>query len=233
MVKIDERHMSAGEGGPPGSSGSRLETTGRGDATPRSRPSMFASPHRDLMAWKKCYALGLELYAVTRSFPASEAFGLTGQLRRAGTSVASNIAEGRGRDSTRDFIRFLNVANGSLAEIDTQIRFAADLDYLAPGRAGLVLQQVDECVRLVHALRSALSRTLPRKRKDSGAPRRARAGSPSVRDQQYGPSDPSETVAPQSGGHQNRPIQASGLALGRQALTITNAPAPQAPGPQS
>lgn len=155
MVTIDEGHSSEGESRSPRRS---------------ARASAPVTSHRDLVAWKKAYALGLELYAATQSFPPSEAFGLTGQLRRAGISVSSNIAEGRGRDSKRDFIRFLNVANGSLAEIDTQLRFAADLEYLPTGRAGLLLQQVDECGCLINALRSALRRSLASERK----PRRLR-----------------------------------------------------------
>lgn len=123
--------------------------------------------HRDLVAWKQAYALGLELYAITRGFPASEAFGLTGQLRRAAIGVPSNIAEGRARDSKRDFVRFLRIAAGSLAEIDTQVRFAADLGYIAPGQCGILLHQIEECRRLIGSLISSLKRSLASERKST------------------------------------------------------------------
>jgi len=142
MVSMDPRVEGGASGGPD---------------SPRSGT---ISSHRDLVAWKKAYTLGLDIYAATRSFPVEEAFGLTSQLRRAGVAVASNIAEGRGRDAKRDFIRFLRMAQGSLAEIDTQLRFAADLDYLPLGRSGLLIQQVDECRCVVNTLIGALKRGL-------------------------------------------------------------------------
>lgn len=82
--------------------------------------------HRDLIAWQKAVDLGLEVYRLTRSFPDAERFGLISQLRRAGVSVSSNIAEGYGRGTTADYLRFLRAARGSLYEIDTQLCSAFD-----------------------------------------------------------------------------------------------------------
>jgi four helix bundle protein len=76
------------------------------------------------------YALGLKVYRFAGSFPGSEKFGLTLQLRRNAVSVSSNIAEGYGRGSTLDYVRFLKIARGSLFEMDTQVQFAVDLGYL-------------------------------------------------------------------------------------------------------
>jgi len=86
--------------------------------------------HRDLVAWQKAYELGKLMYRLTASFPESERFGLTSQLRRGGVSVASNIAEGYGRASSSDYLRFLRVARGALFEIDTQVSFARDLGFM-------------------------------------------------------------------------------------------------------
>lgn len=86
--------------------------------------------HRDLRAWQLAHSLGLSVYKLSASFPKDERFGLTSQLRRAAVSVASNIAEGYGRGTTSDYVRYLRVARGSLYEIDTQIQFARDLGYV-------------------------------------------------------------------------------------------------------
>lgn len=80
--------------------------------------------HKKLEVWQGAVHLATELYKRTESFPDSEKFGLVSQLRRAGVSVPSNIAEGAARNSDRDFLRFLNMANGSLSEIDTQLEIA-------------------------------------------------------------------------------------------------------------
>ena len=86
--------------------------------------------YRELIAWQKSMALVTKVYALSRSFPSDERFGLTSQIRRAAVSVPSNIAEGQGRDSTREFIHHLSMAYGSLMEIETQILIGSDLGYL-------------------------------------------------------------------------------------------------------
>ena len=108
--------------------------------------------HRDLIAWQKAVQVGLSLYRMTSTFPDSERFGLVSQLRRAGVSVASNIVEGYGRGTTADYIRFLRAARGSLYEIDTQILFAARLDYLKQNDYESALEQINECGRILAAL---------------------------------------------------------------------------------
>ncbi len=86
--------------------------------------------HRDLRAWQLAYSFGLRIYKVSATFPSDERFGLISQIRRSAISVASNIAEGYGRGSTTDYIRFLRVARGSLFEVDTQLLYSKDLGYL-------------------------------------------------------------------------------------------------------
>ncbi len=85
---------------------------------------------RNLIAWRKSYALSLLVYQSTKAFPAEEKYGLTQQIRRSAVSVPSNIAEGWGRGSRVDYVRFLCIARGSLYELDTQLNLARDLDIL-------------------------------------------------------------------------------------------------------
>lgn len=86
--------------------------------------------HKDLEIWKRSISLVTEIYKFTKDFPENEKFGLTNQLRRAAVSVPSNIAEGSARKSRKEFIQYLHIALGSLAEIDTQIIISKNLDYI-------------------------------------------------------------------------------------------------------
>ena len=86
--------------------------------------------HKDLDVWKAGIDLASLIYETTKSFPKEEMYGLSGQLRRAAVSVPSNIAEGAARNSDKEFIQFLYIALGSLAEVDTQIIIAGRLGYI-------------------------------------------------------------------------------------------------------
>ncbi|MDY6849206.1 MAG: four helix bundle protein [Geoalkalibacter sp.] len=86
--------------------------------------------HCDLIAWKLGIEFVTDIYQSTQTFPKHEIYGLTSQMRRAAVSVPSNVAEGAGRRSRADFRRFLNVALGSLAELETQIIISSNLGYL-------------------------------------------------------------------------------------------------------
>lgn len=129
--------------------------------------SGLITSHRDLVAWQRSYRLGLALYEITVAFPDDERFGLTSQLRRAAVAVASNIAEGRARNSKPEFVRFLRMSMGGLAEIDTQLRFAGDLDYITPGQCGRLLVETSECAKLINALINGLRRGIDAERKRS------------------------------------------------------------------
>jgi four helix bundle protein len=83
----------------------------------------------DLMIWQKAMALGKTVYQLTGNFPTEEKFGLTAQVRRAAVSVSSNIAEGHARMG-RNFAHFLDIARGSLAEVESQLLFAVELGFL-------------------------------------------------------------------------------------------------------
>ena len=86
--------------------------------------------YQKLLVWQKAMELVTEVYQATAGFPDTERFGLTAQMRRAAVSIPSNIAEGSGRGTDREFIRFLHIARGSLLELETQIMIAARLNLL-------------------------------------------------------------------------------------------------------
>ena len=88
--------------------------------------------YRDLQVWQRAVELAVHVYRVTQDFPKSEQYGLTSQMRRAAVSVASNIAEGHNR-SNKEFGRYLEMARGSLAELETQIEIALRINYLPEG----------------------------------------------------------------------------------------------------
>jgi four helix bundle protein len=92
---------------------------------------MKVKNYQELIAWQKSMDLVEEIYSSTRDFPREEIYSLTNQLRRAGVSIASNIAEGQGRQTTADFCRHLSIAYGSLREAETQILIAQRLHYLS------------------------------------------------------------------------------------------------------
>src|SRR5262245_3418693 len=87
---------------------------------------------RELAVWEKSHALTLAVYKATADFPRQELYGLVGQVRRAASSVPTNIAEGCGREGDPGFARFLQIAMGSASELDYQLLLAKDLGYLAP-----------------------------------------------------------------------------------------------------
>jgi len=86
---------------------------------------------RKLFVWEKAHKLTLEIYRVTSSFPREELYGLTSQIRRASVSIPANIAEGCGRDSERELLRFMRIAMGSSSELEYEIILAHDLGYLS------------------------------------------------------------------------------------------------------
>ena len=87
--------------------------------------------YRDLIVWQKAMALAKQVYLITKTFPKDEIYGLTSQIRRCSVSVPSNIAEGRGRGSDKEFIRFLNIALGSVYELQTQLELALSFNYVS------------------------------------------------------------------------------------------------------
>src|ERR1700742_622886 len=107
----------------------------------------------DLVVWQKSMLLVRRVYAISRSFPSDEKFGLTSQIRRAAVSVPSNIAEGHERRTTADFVRFISDSEGSLAEVNTQLRIAVDLHYCQTEETADVFVLMVEIKRMLNALR--------------------------------------------------------------------------------
>jgi four helix bundle protein len=108
-----------------------------------------------LEVWKKAKDLATKLYAVTSSFPQEEKFGIVSQIRRAAVSVASNIAEGSSRTSTKDQAHFSQIAFGSLMEVLCQITIANELEFLSNEDMANFRQSIDEVARMLNSLRKS------------------------------------------------------------------------------
>ena len=103
-------------------------------------------------------ALVSNIYSITKSFPKEELYGITLQIRRNAVSIPSNIAEGYGRNSTQDYIRFLQIACGSLYEMQTQLEIAVNLGYLENNRYQTVLQNINIIERMLNTLIKKLTK---------------------------------------------------------------------------
>jgi len=108
--------------------------------------------YRELIAWQKAKSVALDVYRCTRRFPRDEVYGLSSQMRRAAVSVPSNIAEGKGRYSRKEFLQFLYHARGSLFELQTQLSIARDLDYIDLAAFKSLESQTEELGRILNGL---------------------------------------------------------------------------------
>lgn len=113
---------------------------------------------RKLAVWQRSHQLTLEIYRLTAAFPADERFGLISQLRRAATSVPSNIAEGSRRRPPRDFARFLNISMASLAEVEYLVLLAKDLGYVREEQAEPLLSEIDQVSRMLNSFHAKVER---------------------------------------------------------------------------
>jgi four helix bundle protein len=112
--------------------------------------------YKELKVWEKAYELCLNIYRITRNFPKEESYGLTSQIRRAAVSIPSNIAEGYGRRTTRDYIRALYIAYGSICELETQILLAGDLGYIVSQDLEGVRKDLGDIERMLKGLIKSL-----------------------------------------------------------------------------
>ena len=109
--------------------------------------------YQDLRAWQTGRVLVKAIYEATAAFPPDERFGLTAQVRRAAVSVPSNVAEGYGRGTRKDYIHFIQTARGSLYEMETQVILADDIGFFsAPDVPRTLLMQSGECSRILNGL---------------------------------------------------------------------------------
>lgn len=117
----------------------------------------MGKPHEQLEAWKAAMQLVKVVYQLTSVFPVEERYGLAQQMRRAAVSVPSNIAEGAGRNGAKEFLNFLGISRGSLAELETQLQLAVMLGFLAPDHNAFEI--ADHVGKLLTGLHKKLSIT--------------------------------------------------------------------------
>jgi four helix bundle protein len=108
--------------------------------------------YRDLKVWQEAMNLGELVYDLTRTFPKEETYGMTSQIRRSAISIASNIAEGHGRENTGSFIQFLRVAQGSLKELETQLQLSARVKIVSHEKINAHLNKSDDLGRMIRSL---------------------------------------------------------------------------------
>ncbi|MCC5940656.1 MAG: four helix bundle protein [Balneolaceae bacterium] len=106
--------------------------------------------YKELIVWQKSVDLATDVYRATSNFPKHELYGLTSQIRRCSVSISSNIAEGAGRSSSREFARFLKVANGSAYELETQLIISKNLSYLADESFEKLNQSIIEIQKMLY-----------------------------------------------------------------------------------
>lgn len=110
------------------------------------------STFKDLIVWQKSIALITTVYSLTKTFPADEKFGIVSQINRAVVSVPTNIAEGWGRESSKNYIQFLRIARGSLMEVETLVLISKNLDYLSEQDYSEINKQIDEVGKILQGL---------------------------------------------------------------------------------
>jgi four helix bundle protein len=137
---------------------------------------MSIRDYRDLIVWQRAMDLVETVYRLTRKFPEHERFGLTSQIRRAAVSVPSNIAEGHGRHTTREFLHFLSIASGSLREVQTDLLIAHRLHYIEESET----QDAISVTNAVSSMHHGLVRSLKKKRQFRMSPKSPPSRSPEL-----------------------------------------------------
>lgn len=115
--------------------------------------------YKDLLVWQKAVDLSVGCYRLSGDLPREEMYGLTQQIRRASVSVAANIAEGHGRETTGAFVHFLRIAQGSLKELETHLILSERVGLIAAGQTGALQGTCDELGRMLRALIRSLQQT--------------------------------------------------------------------------
>ena len=112
--------------------------------------------YQELKVWQKSMDLVVSCYGVCKTFPTVERYGLTSQLQRAAVSIPANIAEGKHRQHTKEFLQHLSIASGSLAELETHLLIASRLDYISKQNIFSLLEQTTEISKMIYGLRKSL-----------------------------------------------------------------------------
>ena len=123
-------------------------------------PQMSTSNYQQLRVWKNGMELVRQMYRLTRGFPNHEKFGLSSQIQRAAVSIPANIAEGHTRGTTREYLRFVTMSHGSLAELETLLLVALDLQYIRARDHEELASLCDSTGKMLGALRRALVKKL-------------------------------------------------------------------------
>jgi len=118
--------------------------------------------HKELIAWQKAMDLVVEVYKLVKLLPKEETYALSDQMRRAVVSIPSNIAEGFGRNSTREYIQFLSIARGSCFELETQLQVCVRIKYLPEENLKISFGFLDEITKMLNTLISKLKSNLDR-----------------------------------------------------------------------
>jgi four helix bundle protein len=121
---------------------------------------MSVQHYRELIVWQKAMSLAKLCYQVTKKFPREELFGMTSQIRRAAASISANIAEGHSRTHTKEYLHYLSIARGSLAETETYLILSREVELLPEVDLQKCLALADEISRMLAALRTSLERCL-------------------------------------------------------------------------
>lgn len=121
--------------------------------------------YRDLKVWQEAMNLAVACYELTRTFPKEEMYGMTSQIRRASASIAANIAEGHGRETTASFTHFLKTAQGSLKEVETHLTLATRVTLASPDNVAALIAQCDGIGRMLRALMRSLQKRIEREGK--------------------------------------------------------------------
>jgi four helix bundle protein len=121
------------------------------------QPKKPSQSYRELIAWQKGMLLAKSIYRLTVQFPNEEKFGLISQMRRAAVSVPSNLAEGQARRTTGEFVQFISHAEGSIAELDTQLTLAVELGFCSESEAVESNGLIQELRKMLNALRRSVS----------------------------------------------------------------------------
>ena len=112
--------------------------------------------YKELKVWQASYKTCLHIYKVTKQFPKEEIYGLTSQIRRSAVSIPSNIAEGYGRKTTLEYVRFLYIAYGSVCELETQTMICGDLDYVRKEKLDQLKKEIGDVERMLKAMIKSL-----------------------------------------------------------------------------
>ena len=122
---------------------------------------IIMNTYKKLIVWQKAMDLVAEMYKLVKLLPKEETYALSDQMRRAVVSIPSNIAEGQGRASTRDYLRFLSIARGSCFELDTQINACVKINYISENQAVAAFNLLNEISKMLTAIINKLKKEIP------------------------------------------------------------------------